>query len=333
MSLLWNSIQKNISKKKLITSHKRPSPKDIIHSTNPARGLLPYIIDFRDAIKGTPLSAFLAHTLSAGMTVEASIVLPLFLFFFLNLSSAIEMIRLHGNLQLALWDIGNRMAVCGYVLPKEKEIEESAEWWKQAAGIAFSYLYVKEQIGDFLGKPYLEEAPIVDGINGLQFWESDISTEGDVFEITVTYQISSYCDIAAFRPFRMANRYYGHLWNGYELSTESDENEDIVYITERGKVYHRDIDCSHIKLSIQETTLQDALKRHNSYGERYQLCDLCGKKENSTLKKEEGATVVWITLDGNGVHYNRNCSGLKRTIREVPLSETAGYLPCSRCGK
>ena len=50
-------------------------------------------------IKGISLFTFFFKPLHAGMTIEASIVLPLFLFFFLNLGCAIEMIRLHGNLQ------------------------------------------------------------------------------------------------------------------------------------------------------------------------------------------------------------------------------------------
>ena len=80
------------------------------------------------------------------MTVEASIVLPLFLFFFLNLGCAIEMIRLHGNLQLALWQIGSKMAVYGYALDSGEQPENSDGWWRDLAGIAVSATYVKGQI-------------------------------------------------------------------------------------------------------------------------------------------------------------------------------------------
>ncbi len=333
MSLLWRSAKKNKLLQQLITNHKRPSPNSNIYSINPARGLLPYLNHKSDAIKGTPLSTFLKHKLSAGMTVEAAIVLPLFICFFVNLSSAIEIIRLHGNLELALWNIGNKMAVYGSMLPWEQEVEDSADWWEQAAGVAFSYLYVKQEIGNFLGETYLEKSPVHNGINGLQFWESDISTKGDVFEIIVTYKISPYGSLAAFHPFRMTNRYYGHLWNGYALPTESDEKTALVYITERGTVYHKDRNCSHIKLSVRETTLQNALSVHNFYGEKYQPCTLCGSTPGGETEQGKDGFMVWITSDGNSIHYNRSCSSLKRTVREVTVNEVAGLKPCSRCGK
>ena len=76
------------------------------------------------------------------MTVEASIVLPLILFFFMNLASSIEMIRLHGNLQLALWETGNELIVYGYALdsgtlPDEAQGGEIQIDREQVDGIQF----------------------------------------------------------------------------------------------------------------------------------------------------------------------------------------------------
>ena len=85
---------------------------------------------------------------NASMTVEASILLPLFLFFFLNLGCALEMIRLHGNLQLALWETGSKLSVYGYAvssgeMPEDDSGEE--DWWKELAGAAFASSYVKDR--------------------------------------------------------------------------------------------------------------------------------------------------------------------------------------------
>ena len=54
---------------------------------------------------------FFRRCLSAGMTVEAALVLPLCLFFLLNLGYLLEMIRLHNNLQLALLETGNKISL------------------------------------------------------------------------------------------------------------------------------------------------------------------------------------------------------------------------------
>ena len=59
-------------------------------------------------------------SLSRGsMTIEAAIVLPCFLFFFINLSSSLEMIRLCGNLEYALHNAGNEVCLYGSLLTDE----------------------------------------------------------------------------------------------------------------------------------------------------------------------------------------------------------------------
>ena len=48
------------------------------------------------------------------MTIEACLVLPLFLFAFLNVISIIELYRLQGNISAAMHDTAKQMAVYGY---------------------------------------------------------------------------------------------------------------------------------------------------------------------------------------------------------------------------
>ncbi|MBR1930860.1 MAG: hypothetical protein IJ833_05210 [Lachnospiraceae bacterium] len=273
------------------------------------------------------MSTFQKHRSAGSMTVEAALILPLFLFFFLNISSAMEMLRLHGNLELALWSVGNRMSVYGHALGEEHP--------ERLAGLAFSYTYIKHYICEYLGEAYLENTPILGGVNGLQFLESDILAEGDTVEIVVAYGVSPYSSIVGFRPFGMVNHYYGHVWNGYELPLEESRTaSDIVYIAENGAVFHKNPDCTYLKLSIRETTLGQAVTARNIYGEKYHMCSICGMG-NGKWELNSGTTnsQVWITSEGDCIHYNRNCSGLKRTIYAVERSEIPDYRPCSRCAK
>ena len=161
-------------------------------------------------IKGISLFTFFFKPLHAGMTIEASIVLPLFLFFFLNLGCAIEMIRLHGNLQLSLWQIGSRLSVYGYAAdsgeqPQNGEQEDG--WWKELAGVALSSTFVKREMIRSAGKEYLDRSPITNGAEGLQFWESRIFGPEDEISIVATYAVSSWSSLMGFGSFRMANRY------------------------------------------------------------------------------------------------------------------------------
>lgn len=108
-------------------------------------------------------------------------------------------------------------------------------------------------------------------------------------------------------------------WIGFtELKTE----ETYVYITPEGSVYHLYADCTHLSLSVQSVTMTFARSAKNEYGERYRQCELC---------KGPFQGMVFITSEGNRYHSKRSCSGLKRTVRQVPLSSVSKRRGCLRC--
>lgn len=323
MSFLWGKNKSNS-----LTDYGNPSPTDQDIGTSFAQNLKKSAYNF---IEKASLCAFLTRKLHGGMTVEAAVALPVFLFFLLNLGCAIEMIRLHGNLQMALWETGHRLAVYGYALDDEEtlrsmEAEDGNSWWRGMAGIAFSYTYIKNQIVDYLGEKYLETSPLSRGTEGLQFWESEVLHHNDEMEIVLTYGVSPWCSLAGFLPFRMANRYYAHIWNGYDIVGGSGGNEEeliTVYVTETGKVYHMDRNCTHLCLSIREIAAGTEGSYRNENGGKYSECEKC--------RGETMAGVLYITREGDSFHYSRACSGLKRTVAAILLKDADGYRPCSRC--
>ena len=331
MSFLWNGSNQTIHSTKI----GKPSPthQDFFSDsarnpdTSPDSGRRRPSVLFR-FIARTPLFALLSRGVEAGMTVEASIVLPLFLFFFLNLGCAIEMIRLHGNLQLALWQIGSRMSVYGYALDSGEVPENNDGWWRDLAGTAVSATYVKGQVISSAGADYLNGSPLTNGAAGLQLWESEIFGPNDEIDIVVTYSVSPWSSLIRVSPFRMANRYYAHIWNGYRLSGEGEGGEvtQIVYVTENGSVYHMSTDCTHLLLSVREvpSDLIDYIR--NQGGGRYQPCSRCASGSPPST--------VYITSQGDRYHHNRGCSGLRRTVTSVTIEQAqqAGLGPCSRCG-
>ena len=117
-------------------------------------------------------------------------------------------------------------------------------------------------------------------------------------------------------------------WAGRDLSRNdgADPEEDsLVYVTEHGHVYHTDASCTHIDLSLHAADSGSLEDLRNSAGGRYHACEKCVGSGNVNA-------TVYITDDGDRFHNSASCSGLKRTVHLVPLSE-AGDLPlCSRCG-
>ena len=142
MSSLWEQCKTTMKQK-----HMRPSPK-IRNILNPCKKILPaklsLVIEY---IKRISLPMLQRTCVRGSMTVEAALVLPLFCFFVISMGNAIEIIRLHGNLEVALWNAGRQIGVYG-ALPEGQQ--GSADHRLEA--VAISYTYVKEQIEEQLSR-------------------------------------------------------------------------------------------------------------------------------------------------------------------------------------
>lgn len=123
------------------------------------------------------------------------------------------------------------------------------------------------------------------------------------------------------KPEMIVEKAVCRAWIGF---TELEAQETYVYITPEGSVYHLFRDCTHLSLSIAQVSYRKAVESKNEYGERYRECKRC---------QEPFGMLVYITKEGDCYHSQRNCSGLKRTIRQVAISEVQGRTCCIRCSE
>lgn len=145
--------------------------------------------------------------------------------------------------------------------------------------------------------------------------------------------VYSYQPVGGFLPLSkvwMHNRVKVHTWTGRSASswrnTEETKNQEMVYVTETGSVYHKRTDCSYLKLSIRQASGSSVGSLRNKNGEKYHACEICSRNQAPS-------GVVYITDDGNRYHNLETCSGLKRTVRLVCLDDVGHMGACSRCGK
>lgn len=248
-------------------------------------------------------------TFCGSMTLEAALLLPLFLFFFLHLMGYVEMLRLHSKMSFALWNAGNQLTVYSTVTEDlEMDIPD----------VAVSYLYVRNSVNGLLGKEYLDTSPIVYGSDGLNYLSADY--DGNCVDIGVTYQVAPQMTLFPFSYMRLVNRYYGRVWDGYDVT-----GEDItyVYVTIYGEVWHKTADCTYIFIDIRETQRSNIGSLQNKAGNQYRLCELC--------EDEDWQASVYYTPQGDCYHKDRKCSSLVRYIRAIEWQENMAYRACSRC--
>ena len=117
-------------------------------------------------------------------------------------------------------------------------------------------------------------------------------------------------------------------YDGESMVQERGEDGSYVYLAENSKVYHRDEYCVYLNPGITSIRYSDVEKERNRSGGKYKMCLSCGKGISFG-----GNVLVYITPYGDRYHSSRQCSGLKRGVHRVLLSQTGDLPPCSKCGK
>lgn len=255
-----------------------------------------------------------SDAVAGSMTVEAAVLIPVVLFFFFHLAGVMEMLRLHGKLEAALWNAGNQAALYAGTFTEEAEALPDA---------GISYLLIHNQVTEFLGKAYLEDSPLARGAAGLNYLRSEYMDEEECVDIIVTYQVEPMVSIFPFSYRRMSNRYYARAWTGYDVAATSNPKR-YVYVTSRGEVWHSTPECSYIYHTVLSTSIGQIGDRRNKQGQVYEVCDFCGNLE--------AGKYVYFTEEGGKYHYIRNCTAIYKDIQAIVWSDELPYRACSRCG-
>lgn len=267
------------------------------------------------------------HGLSApaSMTIEAALVLPFYIFFFVNLLCAFSLLRLQCDMEAACHRAGTELALTAFDIA-----QATGTGGGDAVGATAAAALFPGKVREYLGEDYLAHSLVEGGSDGLHFLQTGIglARSDDVIDAVVSYEVHPLFGLVAFRNFTMQTRFYGHAWTGYDLEDESrpvdEHGEELVYITEHGTVYHRSLACRYLKPTIQQADLSVMEGQRNRGGGRYTACEICGNRKRSGE--------VFFTDWGDRYHCSVNCPGLKRTIYTVPISQVGGRGPCSVCG-
>ena len=248
------------------------------------------------------------RNVKGSLTIEASLVLPIFLFAMFLALSLVNLMRFHLNLQEAVHQETRKLAMTSY-----KE-------WNASSGSVGSAVLAR------LNETMLSKAPVKGGAGGIDFSDSKLDNR-EVIEIDAVYDADLPYDFFNIFDRRFVAKCVMHTFIGYEKGlderTVTRRAEEYVYVTETGTVYHKDRECTYLRLSIREVDKSALKDLRNDSGHKYYPCRSCGRGAGSR---------VYITKDGTCYHSSLSCHGLKRTVNCIPLSEAGGKRACSRCG-
>lgn len=263
--------------------------------------------------------AFFFAPLRGSLTIEAALVLPIFLFCMIASLQYCRVMEVSVKLAGSLCEAGETMAVAAYLQEYSENAEDSPGVMVSALSSAWAHQRVMKDAGD------------TSCIKNDNMALSSFLQEDEMIDLVLTYQIRSPIQIVKLPGNFFLQRASVRAWTGRKASRKTGDGEenngahDIVYVTTTGSVYHEDLECTHLKLSIREIDSDALASLRNVSGEKYHACEKCG---GGTMGES-----VYITNEGNRYHKSLSCSGLKRTVKEVTREEAEHMKSCSKCGK
>ena len=244
-------------------------------------------------------------TSKGSITLEAAVVIPVFFFAILCMMYLFEVMAIQSSISSACQCVGKAWAEESYLSPMVFPSE------------------LEKEIVRVIGKEKLDNSILANGSEGISCEYSKVNLKTAVLNLNVRYQLE--IPVLMFRlPIRTyEERLRVKGWTGdIGLGSELSE-DDYVYVTDYGMVYHRSLACGYLELTIRGISVNKLYNERNEYGAIYYRCETCGD-----LPKE---SVVYVTDYGNRYHTTLACSGLKRSIHIVELSEVNGLGGCSKC--
>lgn len=263
----------------------------------------------------------------ASLTVETALVLPLFVMIMVGILWIGQIVYLHLRIQMALEQTGKEFASYYYIVKAYREGKGEKGEQDFIAGELLegipSFAMAKNRIVETAGKEILDHSVIEKGSSGLSLLGSTFFQKDEQIDLTVSYKIKiPYLEF--LKPISVTQRCVRRAWTGKEKGVET--GEEIVYITETGKVYHTSLNCTYLKPSLKTINYDKVGEYRNESGAKFWPCERC-----AAGKSDETVNVVYITEYGNRYHFHVSCTALTRNIRSVKKSEVAGRPLCSKC--
>ncbi len=250
---------------------------------------------------------FYASFLRASLTIEASIIIPLFITLMVFGMYTFRVLQVHSIVQQSIDSASRTMAVT------LGNVSDQGETVLLASTVAMAAIELKERE---VPLEFIDGGPL-----GFDFLES--TADGNYIDLKVNYRMSFPVGLLGDYTYEISQRARCRKWVGYDKN-ENETDGNYVYITEHGEAYHINYFCTYLNPSVHKVAKDEVSEKRNKSGGRYEKCQRCGKTEPGGF--------LYITDYGNSYHNDVNCTEIKHTIKKVLLEEVKDTMrPCSKC--
>ena len=248
---------------------------------------------------------------SASLTLEAAIVLPLFLYAGVILMMPFRMMDIQRRVQAAAEYTSEAVGEAAY----GSKYKEEQTIWNTAAAYAYAETAVRIR---------LEDLPV----HRLSLLRSSLLEDGETIDLVMDYEIKMPFSVFGLNNVTQTVRSYRRAWVGLEGQTGGKENQEgdqiIVYIGKNSTRYHVNSTCHYLYNDLSSVPFAEIEYRRNQDGSRYSPCKRCGA---------EAASTVYIMPSGRHYHTSVSCSAINAYVKAVLKSEVEYLGACSYCSR
>ncbi len=236
-------------------------------------------------------------------TLEAAVVIPLLAAYLATVLFFFTVLEIQVAVEEAVIFAGRKTAVESSIVDSEEALFLSAEGY---------LLYAVKD--NSLIKHHVKH-----GALGIHLWKSDFS--GEEIVLRAEYEVLLPFSWFGIGKITLSSENTFRKWIG---ENSSEIKADEVYVTPTGEVYHNNLNCRSIHLSIKTGSIQEVSALRGKNGQKYYECTRC-------MWSGENKERIYYTDYGTLYHKNIACSSLKRTIQKIKLEDVGIRRPCSYC--
>ncbi len=245
---------------------------------------------------------------SASMTVEAALVLPVFLFAGVLLMMPFRILDVERQMQAIAMSVGEEISQTAYLAPEE------GGWTGSAAAFAYAEGAVRMKSGDL-------------PVQRLSLAGSSLLADGETVDLIIDYQMKLPFSVFGLGSVKRRCRCWLRAWVGSDGLTGAGEygtgeEDPIVYVGKDSTRYHNSEFCHYLYNRLSAVPVSRIGDYRNESGHRYTSCDRCGGLAGGT---------VYIMPYGEHYHGSRTCTAITAYVRAVRRSAVEYLGPCSYC--
>lgn len=268
-------------------------------------------------------------SLCASLTLEAALVLPIFLFSMYLLILPMRMMD-SSRKMLCICEAVCQNAAAGSYLLQQKEISvgEKGDAAQTAAAAQEVQAALRGKAVGLLAATCATEQLDDNFVENIQFWRSRCMDDGEIITVTLDYRYRLLFSVFGLSSLPQRVTASRRAWIGETRDSANTQNDNagddtLVYIGRNSTRYHRSPDCHYLSNDMIPVPFSAISTKKNSGGASYHSCPRCARGCSSGT--------VYIMPSGTAYHTDPDCSAIRAYVHAVPKSSVEHLGACSYC--